>query len=77
MSDIKKYISVGGVVFEAGDFYGGGNDEVISSMEEEGTKLTIHTSVGYYELTLKPGDYLVATDGSARLVKSKFDKQDE
>lgn len=75
--NIKKYMSQGGVVLEVGDFYGGGNDEVITSMEEEGTNLKIYTTVGYSDLTLKPGDYIVAVDGSAKLVKSKFDKQDE
>lgn len=74
--DIKKYMSMGGVTLEIGDFYGD-EDEMITSMEETGTNLKIRTSVGYYDLTLKPGDFLVQTDGSSKLVKSKYDKQDE
>lgn len=77
MSDIKKYMSQGGVVLEVGDFYGGMEEDAIVSMVEENTKLTINTNRSFYELTLKPGDYLVTSDGSSKLVKSKFDKQDE
>jgi hypothetical protein len=72
--NIKKYMSSGGVVLEVGDFYG---EDVITSMEETGPNLKILTSVGFYDITLKPGDFLVQTDGSSKLVKSKFDKQDE
>ena len=70
-------MSHGGMVLEVNDFYGGSEDEVITRMEEEGTNLRIITSAGFYNLTLKPGDYLVQTDGSSKLVKSKFDKRDE
>lgn len=74
---IKKYMSQGGSVLEVGDFYGGGEDEVIQSMEQEDTNLKISTSVGFWDLTLKPGDFLVKEDGSSFLIKSKYDKQDE
>ena len=74
MIAIKKYISKGGVTLEIGDFYG---EEVITSMEENGKNLRIFTSDGYYDLDLGVGDYLVETSGSAKLVKSKFDIQDE
>ncbi len=75
--DIKKYMSQGGVTLEVNDFYGSSEDEVIKFMTETGTNLRIDTTHSYYELTLKPGDFLVQTDGSSKLVKSKFDKQDE
>lgn len=73
MEQIKKYISQAGVILEIGDFYGGGEDEVITSIEEEGTSLLIKTSCNEYPFTLKPGDYLLTTEGSGRVVKSKFD----
>lgn len=73
---IKKFISQGGVTLEIGDFYGGGLDEAITSMEETNNKLTINTALGFYDLTLKAGDYLLQVDGSSKLVKSKFDKDE-
>jgi hypothetical protein len=73
---IKKFISAAGVILEVGDFYGSSDDESISSMEEEGTNLRIYTTGSYYDLTLKPGDFLVDTTGSSKLVKSKFDKDE-
>ncbi len=75
--EIKKYITPGGMTLEIGDFYGGGGDEeVITSMTSEGTNLHIITTSGYYDLTLKPGDYIVDTESSGHLVKLKTDKDD-
>lgn len=73
---IKKFVSNGGVILEIGDFYGGGQDEVIQTMEEEGTSLTVNTSCNFYTLTMKPGDYVLSEDGSAKIVKSKYDKDE-
>ena len=73
---IKKFIT-DGVTLEVGDFYGGGEDEVIQSMEDKGSTLQINTSHGFYDLSLKPGDYISDDSGSAKIVKSKYDKQDE
>lgn len=77
MIAIKKYMSKGGTTLEIGDFYGGAPDEVITSMEENGRDLKVFTTNGYYDLALQAGDYLVETSGSSKLVKSKFDLQDE
>jgi hypothetical protein len=75
--NVKKYISVYGVTLEIGDFYGGGEDEAITSMEQDNQHLKVNTGMGFYDLALKPGDYLSYVDGSSILIKSKFDKQDE
>lgn len=77
MTQLSKYISQHGTVIEIGYFYGSGEEEVVSSLEEEGSKLTIRTTQSFYELTIKPGDYLLTTDGTARIVKSKHDIIDE
>lgn len=80
--NVKRYLSNGGTALEIGDFYQG--EAVITAMEETGTNLKIYTfsefgavtSTDSFDITLKPGDYLVLTDGSSKLVKSKFDKDD-
>jgi len=74
---VKKYISSMASVLEVGDFYGGGDDEVIQSMEAQDTNLRINTNMSYYDLTLKAGDYIAYEDGSSKIFKSKFDIQDE
>ena len=75
--DIRKYVTASGLTFEVGDFYGGDTDESISSIVSEYHNLTITTSSGFYNLTLKPGDYVIDTAGSGHIIKSKYDKQDE
>lgn len=93
MSNIKKYVSAYGTTLEIGDFYGGGDDEVITVMKNgnvdgngdgdsdrnndrnrRDNKLTIYTNHGYWELTLKPGDYLVFVDGSSKILKTKAEE---
>lgn len=74
--EIKKYISHGGTILEIGDFYGGGLDESITSMEHKDNNLSINTALGFYDLTLSAGDVLIQTDGSSKLVKSKFDRDE-
>lgn len=73
---IKKYIAQGGTTLELMDFYGGGQDEVINKMSEDGTKITILTTCNHYEFALKPGDFISYLDGSSKIVKSKYDKDD-
>lgn len=75
--DIKKFISAGGTTLEIGDLYGGGDEEVITTMEETGKILKIFTNQSYYDLHLQAGDWLKLTDDSTKLVKSKYDKFDE
>ncbi len=75
---IKKYISHSGVTIETGDFYGGAVDsegmgEVVSSLEELGNQLQVNTNLGFYQIDLKPGDYLGMHDGSGKVVKNKHD----
>lgn len=72
---IKKYVTAGGVTIEVGDFYGGGPDEVVTFMEEQNRALTVTTSSGQYTLTITAGDYMVDTEGSGHIVKSKFDRE--
>lgn len=76
---IKKYISHSGVTIEVGDFYGGGLDEVISSLEElpdkdVPTHFRINTNLNNYEFTLKPGDFIGYTDGNGKVIKNKHDE---
>lgn len=70
---IKKYISASGITIEIGDFYGGGTDEVVSSLEEKEHSVTINTNLGFYTLPLSPGDYLGFQDGSGRIITKKTD----
>lgn len=71
---IRKYISNSGVTLEVGDFYGYGPDEIISSLEENGYKLRINTNLGFYDLTLRSGDYLSEGDGAGKIIKHKHDE---
>lgn len=77
MIQINKYISASGTTHEVGDMYGTGTDEVITTMEEEGKILRIFTSQSYYDHHLQTGDWLQDSNGSSKLVKSKYDKFDE
>lgn len=71
---IKKFISQSGVTIESGDFYGGGTDEVVSSLEENGSYLNIITNLDIYRVSLSPGDYLGMADGSGKTIKNKHDE---
>ncbi len=70
---IRKYTSNSGVTLEVGDFYGSGPDEVITSLEENDYQLRINTNLNFYDLTLKPGDYLSEGDGAGRVIKNRHD----
>lgn len=74
---IKKYITRSGVTIEVGDFYGGGQDEVVTSFEVEENEcpldILIKTTVDSYKIPLGIGDYLGMDDGSGKIVKGKND----
>lgn len=74
---IKKYISHSGVTIEVGDFYGGGIDESVISLEERDKQLYILTNLDQYPIDLKAGDYLGLQDGSGRIVKSPHDPNND
>jgi len=73
-----KYISQSGTRIEVGDFYGGGLDEVVTSLEEldNKTHLRVNTTLSYYDIFLNIGDYLVLGDGSGKIIKNKHDNDD-
>lgn len=68
---IKQYFSKSGIQIEVGYFYGPGQDEVITSVERDGFKLTVGTSHSKYDIKLSPGDSLVFEDGSYETIKEK------
>jgi hypothetical protein len=68
---VKKYISQSGVTIEIGDFYGGGPDEHVVSLEEKEKQLYISTNLDIHIIDLRAGDYLGMQDGSGKLVKPK------
>lgn len=79
---IKKYISHSGVTIEVGDFYGGGTDtedigEVVSSLEDNLTNLTIITNMDIYVIPLQVGDYIGMTDGSGKVIKTKHNDDND
>lgn len=76
MSQVTKFISQS-LTLEVGDFYGAGQDEVVKSMEDKDHEIEIVTSHDSYEFRLQPGDYMAFSDGSSRIMKSKYDNQDE
>jgi len=75
--DIKKYISAGGTTLEIGDLYGSGDEEVITTLQEQSKILKIFTNQSYYDLPLQAGDWLKLSDDTSKLIKSKYDKFDE
>lgn len=72
----KKYISHSGVTIEIGDFYGGGLDEVVSSLEDDNTNLRIITNQDIYLIQMQAGDFLSFADGSSKIVKHNHDNND-
>ena len=73
--NVKKFISASGMTYEIGDLYpGGGPEEVITSIEETGKIIRFWTALSYYDYHTKSNDYIMYADGSAKLVKSKYDK---
>lgn len=68
---ISKYISHTGNILAIKDFFGPEEDEVINFLDREGNKLTVRTSLSFYDYPLHPGDYLVYEDGSGELIKPK------
>lgn len=72
--EIRKYTSHSGITIEIGDFYGGGIDESVLSLEDDNIHLRIKTTQDVYLIPLQVGDFLGLPSGSGKIIKNQHEE---